>query len=95
MKGADDHDKVDSPEGGNYARRAKTRRRDWHLPRRYVAQPSRLISVPAHGRGIGRNCVHVVVTHRVKGVVIIGSRDNDDHPGIVVAAMTSLMTKTT
>jgi hypothetical protein len=28
MKGADDHDKEDSPEGGNYARRAKTRRRD-------------------------------------------------------------------
>ncbi len=42
-KGADDHDKEDPSEGGEYARRAKTRRRDQHLPRRYVARPSRLM----------------------------------------------------
>jgi hypothetical protein len=40
-KGVDNHNKEDPPEGGKYARRAKARRRDWHLPRRYVAQPSR------------------------------------------------------
>jgi hypothetical protein len=42
-KGADDNDKEDPPEGGKYARRAKARRRDRHLLRRYVARPSRLM----------------------------------------------------
>jgi hypothetical protein len=41
-KGADDHGKEDPSEGRKYARRAKARRRDRRLPRRYVARPSRL-----------------------------------------------------
>jgi hypothetical protein len=40
-KGADDHNKEDPPEWGKHARRAKARRRDWLLPRRYVAWLSR------------------------------------------------------
>jgi hypothetical protein len=40
-KGANDHAKEDPPEGGKYTRRAEIRRRDRHLPRRYVAWPSR------------------------------------------------------
>ncbi len=43
-KGVDDHNKEDPSKGGKYARRAKARRRDRHLPRRYVAQPSCLMT---------------------------------------------------
>jgi hypothetical protein len=42
IKGADDHDEEDPPKGKKYARRAEARRRDWYLPRRYVARLSRL-----------------------------------------------------
>jgi hypothetical protein len=47
-KGADDHDEKESPMGGKYARRAKMRRRGWRLPRRYVTQPSRLMTAVRH-----------------------------------------------
>jgi hypothetical protein len=30
------------PKGGKHVRRTKARRRDWHLPRRYIAPPPRL-----------------------------------------------------
>ncbi len=42
-QGVDNHDKEDPSEGRKYARRANGRRRDQRLPRRYVAQPSRLM----------------------------------------------------
>jgi hypothetical protein len=44
-KEANNHNKEDPPEEGKYTRRAEARRRDWHLPRRYVARPSRLTMV--------------------------------------------------
>jgi hypothetical protein len=44
-KRANNHDKKDPLEGGKYARRAKARRRDWHLPRRYIVWPSRFTTV--------------------------------------------------
>jgi hypothetical protein len=44
----DDHNKEDPPEGGKYARRAKARRRDWHLPRRYIVQLPRLRMATQH-----------------------------------------------
>jgi hypothetical protein len=47
-KGADDTMRRTPPRGGKYTRRAKTRRRDWHLPRRYVVQPSRLTAATQH-----------------------------------------------
>jgi hypothetical protein len=43
-KGADNHDKEDPLEGVKYPRRARARRGDWHLLRRYVARPSGLTS---------------------------------------------------
>jgi hypothetical protein len=41
-KKADNHDKEDPSEGEKYAWRAKARRRDQRLPRRYVVRPSML-----------------------------------------------------
>ncbi len=41
-KEAVDHDKEDPSKGGKYAWRAKARRRDQRLPRRYVTRPSML-----------------------------------------------------
>jgi hypothetical protein len=41
-KGADGNDEEDPLQGRKYSRRAKARRRDQCLPRRYVARPSRL-----------------------------------------------------
>jgi hypothetical protein len=43
MKMVYDHSKEDPPEWGKYARRAKARRRDQRLPRRYIAQLPRLM----------------------------------------------------
>ena len=47
-KGVGDHDKEFSPKGGKYPRRAKARRRDWCLPRRYVALLSGLMTTMWH-----------------------------------------------
>jgi hypothetical protein len=83
--------KEDPPEGGKYARRAKARRRDQHLPKMYAMQPSIFMmatQVSAHVGGGGRNHHCVVVICPVWGVIIVGSGDNDNHPGIVLCATT-------
>jgi hypothetical protein len=50
--------------------------------------------VPAHGGGNGCNCNLVAVNRCVGGVVIVGSGDDDNHPGIVVTATKPQMTTT-
>jgi hypothetical protein len=81
MKGSDNHDKKDAPKGEKYARRAKVRRKDWCLPRRYVAQPSAFLLMAE--------------TTVASVVIVVGNRADDDHPGISVAAtmpQTTMMT---
>jgi hypothetical protein len=53
-KGADNHNKEDPSKGGKYAWRAKARRRDWHLLRRYVAWPPMLTTATRHSCSWGR-----------------------------------------
>jgi hypothetical protein len=97
-KGADNHNKKDPPERGKYARRSKARKRDWHLPRRYVVQPSRLTMAMWHSCSWRRQRLQPKPHCRQplhRGIIIIGSGDDDNHPGIVVAATTPWMTTMT
>jgi hypothetical protein len=43
-------------------------------------------SIPAHGGGNGWDRDRIVVNRCIRGVVVVGSGDNDNHPGIVVTA---------
>ncbi len=83
-KGADNHNEEDPPQWGKMRKEGQGKEEGLASAKEVCRRPQR--SVPAHGKGNGCNCNHIVV--------VVGSRDNNNHPEIVVAAATPRTTTT-
>jgi hypothetical protein len=90
-KGAGDRDKEDPPEGGKYVKRAKKKEEGLASAKEVCYVAIKVDDGNATFLLMAEATVAIVTalssTVELGAVFVVGSGDDDDHPGIVIAAM--------